>query len=148
LTINNITQTNNTFFAKEATQRIGDILINSGDSLSNWGSWDDNYYCRPILEPQGIIGDYYDTKGIITIGIAGDYHHYSLDTWVTVSGQDAHSQKSPKTITDVNDIRFEYNASGSPTTVTLDGNYIDVKSAPYQGTVTLAPWSSVVLLKD
>ena len=61
---------------------------------------------------------------------------------------DANSKSSPKTITDVNDLRFEYNETASPKTVTLDANYIDVKNTSYNGTITLQPYTSAVLIKS
>lgn len=146
--VNNITQTGNVFVAQATSQFIGAILISATDTLTAWGTWDDNIYGRPILEPQGIVGTYSDTQGIISIGVNATYHHYSLDTWKSISGQDANTTKSPVTISNVNDLRFEYNASNLPKTVNLGANYIDFKSTAYPGTVTLAPWTSVVLIKN
>ena len=52
------------------------------------------------------------------------------------------------TITNPDDyIRFEYNPTNSNKSVGLDKNYIDVKNTSYSGTVTLAPYSSLILLK-
>jgi hypothetical protein len=45
-------------------------------------------------------------------------------------------------------IRFEYNASTTDKVVALDGVYMGVDSTLYSNTVTLAPYSSIVLLKD
>ena len=56
--------------------------------------------------------------------------------------------KSPKTITDINDLRFEYNTTSSNKTISLDANYIDVKNVSYNGTITLAPYTSLVLIKN
>ena len=61
---------------------------------------------------------------------------------------DAHSKKPPKTITTVNDLRFEYNPTSANKTIPLDGNYIDVKSKSYNGTITLAPYTSAVLIRN
>lgn len=44
-------------------------------------------------------------------------------------------------------IRFEYNATQSPRSFTLSGSYVDVKNNPYSGTVTLQPYTSIILLK-
>jgi len=50
--------------------------------------------------------------------------------------------------TDPNDyIRFEYNATNSNKTITLNEPYVDVKNATYTTGVTLAPFSSIVLIK-
>ncbi|HMP20198.1 MAG TPA: right-handed parallel beta-helix repeat-containing protein [Ferruginibacter sp.] len=47
-----------------------------------------------------------------------------------------------------NHIRLEYNAATSSKTVVLDGNYIGVDSVFYNGSVTLPPYSSKVLIRD
>jgi predicted SAM-dependent methyltransferase len=44
-------------------------------------------------------------------------------------------------------ILFEYNATKSPKTIQLSGTYMDAKSKEYKGSVTIAPFSSVVLLR-
>jgi len=72
----------------------------------------------------------------------------SLGNWKSLSGKDINSKEATKTITDVNDLRFEYNATNSPKTVTLDANYIDVKNTSYNGTITLQPYTSAVLIKS
>jgi parallel beta-helix repeat protein len=46
-----------------------------------------------------------------------------------------------------NYIRFEYNASNSNKTVSLNGNYVDAKNQFYSGSLVLPPYSSVVLIK-
>ncbi|MEO8765801.1 MAG: hypothetical protein ABI416_15985 [Ginsengibacter sp.] len=64
------------------------------------------------------------------------------------SGFDAHSGKSPMAITAVNDLRFEYNEKGINKTITLDANYNDVANKLHPGTITIAPYSSVILIKN
>ena len=44
-------------------------------------------------------------------------------------------------------IRFEYNSTKSPKTVSLDKRYVDLNNKSYSGAVTLQPYSSVILLK-
>jgi hypothetical protein len=44
-------------------------------------------------------------------------------------------------------IRFEYNAKTAPATIPLDGTWIDAKNASYAGSITLAPFTSAVLMK-
>ena len=65
----------------------------------------------------------------------------------TITGQDAHSKKSPVKIISYNDIRFEYNPSLESKTIALDGKYISVDSKIYDGSVTLKPFTSVVLMR-
>ncbi|MBE9585349.1 right-handed parallel beta-helix repeat-containing protein [Mucilaginibacter sp. JRF] len=52
-----------------------------------------------------------------------------------------------KQMSDDNNTRFEYNATGAAKTVTLDGTYRDADNKTYAGKVTLQPFSSVVLMK-
>lgn len=59
------------------------------------------------------------------------------------------SKEPPKTIVDVNDILFEYNPSRTNKAFTLpSGNYIDVNGKSYSGTLTLKPYSSIILIKN
>jgi hypothetical protein len=44
-------------------------------------------------------------------------------------------------------IRFEYNATKMDKSIPLDGTYVDMKNVTYSGTLTLAPYSSRVLLR-
>ena len=150
--IANVTQTGNIFFAKTSAQLCGFAQINTGgNAVSTWGSWDNNYYCRPINEPNNLSksGAYGagSTGGVFqtaTIGISTK--DYSLNKWKTISRQDAHSKKSPKTITDIKNLRFEYNATSSNKVISLGAIYIDVTGKNYAGSITLAPYSSAVLI--
>ena len=44
-------------------------------------------------------------------------------------------------------LRFEYNSSKSAKSITLDGTYVDAKNKSYSGKITLAPYSSLVLIR-
>lgn len=44
-------------------------------------------------------------------------------------------------------IRFEYNPTNSNKSISLDGNFVDVKNIAYSGNVTLGPYSSKVLIR-
>jgi hypothetical protein len=53
------------------------------------------------------------------------------------------------TETNPNDyIHFEYNASNSSKTVSLNGNFVDVKNNSYGGTITLPAYGSAVLIRS
>ncbi|MDQ2720976.1 MAG: right-handed parallel beta-helix repeat-containing protein, partial [Bacteroidota bacterium] len=97
---------------------------------------DSNYYPRPI-----------DDNLTIWVNLNGNASFKTLAQWQLFSGQDIHSKKSPKTITDPNDLKFEYNATSLNRIVSLDGNYIDVEGNTYLRSITLAPYSSVVLIR-
>ena len=45
-------------------------------------------------------------------------------------------------------IFFAYNATPKSATVKLASSYIDVKNKPYKGSTTLAPFSSIILIKN
>ncbi len=142
----------NIFFAKKADQLIGLYHGNFNNQVNTWGVIDSNYYCRPVLEPDGV-----DTSGYSRSPFLIDYsdggiiegtngRFYSLDKWKEISGQDAHTLKTPPGI-DASGTRFEYNPTDQAKTITLTGQYIDVKNQPYQNSVTLAPFSSIILLR-
>ena len=49
----------------------------------------------------------------------------------------------------INDrVRFEYNATHSTVTITLDKKYVGVDGAIYKGSLTLLPFSSKILILD
>ncbi len=52
------------------------------------------------------------------------------------------------TINVVNNIRFEYNDSRTPRTLSLDGTYYGVDAVRYQGNLTLQPYTSIILIRD
>lgn len=45
-------------------------------------------------------------------------------------------------------MRFEYNSTSKTKSVVLSGNYVDAKNQLYSGTINIAPFSSVVLIKQ
>ena len=133
----NATASNNIFFAKTSTQITRDEWLSADGSTTVVS--DSNYYARPIDDNLSITS---------TVNSPFVTTPRTLSGWQTYSGMDVHSKKSPKTITDVNDLRFEFNETTSPKTVTLDANYIDVKNTSYNGSITLQPYTSVILIKD
>ncbi|KAA9039313.1 T9SS type A sorting domain-containing protein [Ginsengibacter hankyongi] len=110
----------------------------SGNDIRNFGDIDSNYYARPIDDNLTIRYTLYG---------AAD-NDANLTMWQTYSGFDVHSHKSPKTITDLNDLLFSYNSRLVNNTSTLNATYIDVKNISYPGTITLPPYSSAVLIKN
>ena len=72
----------------------------------------------------------------------------SLSNWQSYSGKDKNSYTSPIALSDPEKIRFEYNASANNKVVSLDASYIDVKGSKYTGTLTLLPYTSVILMVD
>jgi hypothetical protein len=139
--IRDMNMQNNIFFAKEASQQVLHFVTTLGDDdVTQIGTVDNNYYTRPINEVGAFKTQINAWGGPTTLR--------TLAGWQSYSGLDTNSKKSPKTITNVNDIRFEYNPTSSSKTISLGGNYIDVKGATYSGSVTLQPFTSVVLIKN
>jgi hypothetical protein len=134
--INN-TFNNNKLVARNANQLVI-YLSNDYDAATNYFTGNNNYYARPI--------DDNVTMKAFADGNGSGY--YTLANWKTFSGQDANSKKSPKAITTVNDLRFEYNETSVSKTINLGANYIDVANVSYPGTITLAPYTSAVLIKN
>jgi parallel beta-helix repeat protein len=131
------TLNNNIFFSKASSQlTLGFVSVTN--DIMNFGTADNNYYARPID----------DNNSVNTYQPNTNYVNRTLSSWQSFTGQDIHSHKSPKAITNINDVRFEYNATSSNKTVSLDGNYIDVKNVSYNGSITLSPYTSAVLIRN
>jgi len=131
-----ISVTNNILVSRASTQSTLVVFLRT---LSMNATLDSNYYARPI-----------DDNQTIAVQIASPYSYtfYTLAGWQALLSKDSHSHKSPKTITDLNDLVFEYNTTTSSAVTSLDANYIDVAGTSYNGSITLAPFSSAVLIKD
>jgi parallel beta-helix repeat protein len=136
-----ITMKNNVFFSKtyaSSTKYQWVFGIYSGvNDILGFGTLDSNYYSRPINDNNS-----FDTYEPLTGSI-----NRTLSSWQSFTGLDLHSKISPKSISDTNDLRFEYNVSSSSKTISLGATYIDVKNVSYNGSITLAPYSSAVLIK-
>jgi hypothetical protein len=109
----------------------------NNDDMSLFGIADSNYYARPMDDN---LTFRLSQPALGTI-------QKSLASWQTFSHQDANSKKSPITITDLNDIRFEFNATKVPTTISLGGRYICLDGKIVDGSITLQPYCSVILIK-
>lgn len=149
--ISNLTVTDNVLFALKKNQLIS-LIAGSSNTTPNWGFIDNNYYCRPLSEPNNVDTagyskpsyDDYTDGGIIQ---GYNYRYYSLDKWMQFSQHDYNSKKTPVPVTDMSKVRFEYNATSSPKTISLDGAYTTAKGYNLSNSITLAPYTSVILLK-
>jgi hypothetical protein len=70
----------------------------------------------------------------------------TLAAWKTLTGKDPNSKSSPKTVSDTSQIKFFYNPTNSAASFSFSGTYVDVFGTSYTSTVTLQPWTSVVLI--
>lgn len=131
-----------------ATNHIAAIYRTIDASLSNLGTIDYNYYARPMKDDMTI-------RTIVhqfNVGGTQVKKDVSLSQWQTTYHYDLNSKKSPITysLTTSPDsvVRFEYNDTDSAKTVEITTGYIDVTGKKYTSNFTLAPYASVVLLKD
>jgi len=136
-TVYHNTLTGNIFFAKAPTQFALRISSTIND-IPGFGTSDNNYYARPI-----------DDNDVFYINQPSTgSKNETLSKWQSFTNQDADSHKSPIAITNINDIRFEYNASKTNKIITLDQPMIDVKNTKYVNSILLLPFTSVVLMVD
>ena len=138
-----ITVNNNIFVAKEAGQNI--LYIASGNDSNNppiptWITANNNRYARPV-----------DDNKVIFVeqpGVNGADRYKTLSEWKAFSSQDANSLKSPQTVISTNDLQFEYNATLANKTIALAHPMMDMKGTKYANSVTLLPYTSVVMVRD
>jgi len=134
--LTNVTMKNNIFLAKVPSQKTALYNLVSSSIPSTLVA-DSNYYARPV-----------DDSLSILLYLNSTYRNISLSNWKSLSSKDLNSGKSPKTLTDTSNIRFEYNSNSFVKTLILDANYMDVTNTSYNGSVTLAPYTSIVLIKS
>jgi len=135
--IYNNTLNGNIFFAKEPIQ-FALSFTTTVNEIPGFGTADNNYYARPID----------DNYVINTNQPSTGSKNRTLADWQSFTKQDANSHKSPITLTNNNEIRFEYNASKTNKVIILDQPMVDVKGTKYVNSTTLLPFTSVVLMVD
>lgn len=142
LEITGNTITANKFIARMAIQKVlGAVTYSSiTNPITEFGAINNNYYARPIDDSDGF--------HIQTSASSSTKDSLTFEEWKSFSGFDANSNKSPKSITDVNDLQFYYNDSESDSVITLPYRSIDVSGAIYQNSTILQPFESIVLIKD
>jgi parallel beta-helix repeat protein len=135
--ISGISLRRNIFFAKTTSQNVMYFHTTNNDDMTLFGISDSNYYARPMDDN---LTFRLSQPALGTI-------QKSLASWQAFSHQDANSKKSPMAITDLNDIQFEYNATKAPATISLSGKYICLDGKIVEGSITLQPYCSVILMK-
>jgi len=137
--IRNVSIIQNIFVLTASTRQGNCSYQTSESSQTNFGSSDNNYICKPVGT---------DDNAWFT-GLRGSsFNHYTLGEWQSATGFDKNSRRSPKIISDIKDLRFEYNATTSSRTINLGASYVDLTGRTYGATITLAPYSSVVLIRN
>ena len=130
-TIANISLTGNIFFAKTTSQFTMSSSGGSANPKRFFTTADNNYWCRPLNESNHI-----ETSS----------GNYDLAKWKSFTGKESNSRSTSIPVKDVKKIRFEYNATSSAKDINLDTTYVDVKGKKYSGTISLAPFTSVILI--
>ena len=126
----------NQLFSKSSSQLV--MFFQSMDNdFDDYGTFDSNYYCRPFNENSINFTSW--------SGHADNY--YNLSQWQSNFDKDWHTKRTPIAVTDPEDILFQYNATNSTKTVRLNGNYVGLNSVAYSGSVDLAPYTSIILLR-
>jgi len=128
---------NNIFFSKTINQFCG-YFASTANDFSLWGTANNNFYAKPIN----------DSLVFKTRINWSNPDFLTLEGWKSYSGLDQNSKKSPKSITDTSDLRFEFNTDSVSKKILLSYNYIDVTGTNYNGSIILAPYSSVILIKN
>jgi parallel beta-helix repeat protein len=105
------------------------------NDLLQFGTSDSNVVANPINDGNA----FYTFDG-------SNYRHQTVTQWQAFSGQDMHSKASPKTVSSISSLRFEYNATSSDKTVNLGETYIDITGTSFPGSITLAPYTSAILI--
>lgn len=108
----------------------------TGPSISTWGVIDSNVYARPLA----------DNTTIRTWTGSGAAQNLTLVGWRPLYNYDLHSTISPKTETTASQIQFIYNRTNSPVINPLVGTWIDLNNVSYPSSITLAPFTSAILL--
>jgi uncharacterized repeat protein (TIGR02059 family) len=135
--IRNNTIINNIFFAKSSSQLA--LKFYSGtDDIPAFGTADNNYYSRPIDDDE-VFNTYSPSSGSKYRTLAG---------WQAFTSQDRNSKKSAITVTDTSKIDFHYNPSNANKVISLLQPMVDVTGKKYSGSVTLLPYTSVILIPD
>lgn len=134
--VRNVKLRNNKIVMTVSTSAGNWSYQSAGDALFSFGSSDSNVVAAPLSDGNA----FYTYDG-------GTYRHQTVSQWASWSGQDKHSKPSPKTVTSLSSVRFEYNASSSSKTISLGQAYIDIKGVSYPSSITLAPYTSAVLIK-
>ncbi len=130
----------NLFIAKSALQMAMN-LYSYNNALHDFAIFDNNCYARPI-----------DQSNVISAiePSIGPYPAYlfTLEKWQEFSGQDKHSYKPYRTVSQSDELYFEYNATKEVKTIPLPEPMVDMRGTRYPDRLTLQPFTSVVYMKE
>ncbi|MBN1598701.1 MAG: right-handed parallel beta-helix repeat-containing protein, partial [Bacteroidales bacterium] len=135
--IRNIIFRDNILFAKTPSF-LALYASSSLEDIPHFLVSDLNYYVRPAD----------DDDVFFTYSPSSGSKYRTLQGWQSFTGQDLNSGKSPVNVKDTADIDFYYNATKFIKTITLAQPMIDVKGVKYVNSVTLEPYTSIILMVD
>ncbi len=135
--IRNNSLKNNLFISKDPSQ-VSLKFFSVADDIPSFGTADYNYYTRPV-DDDDVFQTYSPSTGNKFRTLAG---------WQSFTNQDKNSGKSAVTVSDTSKIDFYYNPSTSNKVITLSQPMVDVTGKKYTGSVTLLPYTSVILMPD
>lgn len=134
----NIVMKNNIFLAQTSVQRALWDLTSKLPSMPTPFTSDSNYYARPIN----------DSLTIQTY-LNSVFTQRTFAQWQALNGQDAHSHKSPVSITDTSKIVFFYNPTSSPITQPINYGLMNMDgSKNTTGSLSIPAWGSYVGIKN
>ena len=125
---------NNLIICKDANESAIEYVSSYG-APSATSIFNNNYYARPINDNNIFY--------VVPLGTSTN-----LAGWQTYTGKEANSHKSPVAIPDTASIQLKYNASKSDKVIALAKPMIDITGAKYATSITLAPYTSAVLMVD
>lgn len=127
----------NTFVAKAPSQ-VTLKFYSVADDISSFGTADYNHYARPV-DDDDVFNTYSPSTGNKSRTLAG---------WQSFTNQDKNSKKSAVTVSDTSKIDFYYNPATTNRIISLSQPMVDVTGKKYSGSVTLLPYTSLILIPD
>ena len=132
----NLTMIENIYFAKDPKQYP--LFVHStNNDFDQFGYFNNNYYARPLDNAKPILP---------SVNWSGTPK--TLKEWQTLYGHDPDSKISPVALTDTADIDFYFNPSAVNKEFALTQPMIDVTGTKHTSKIILAPYTSIILMKD
>ena len=143
LPVKNDTIWNNTLVALQPGALCFYYSSNIGDSsdYKAMGSLDSNLY----IKPANVTG-----SAIKLLQNIAPFHsnNYSEESWKRYTQMEGHTVRRSTGVADASNLKFEYNPTNKPLTISIPSGYNNVKGDIYNGSVTLQPYTSIVLVKS
>lgn len=145
-----ITMRNNTIFNSDTRQVLLQEKANR-PKLRNCGIYNNIFFSNHTsLRAQKLVSRISDVDDVDLFGkFTGNYYARPADdATAEYLAKIQSAEPNAKLLSFVNPTRFEYNGTKDAKTISLDAVYTDVKNNKYSGSLTLQPFTSVVLIKS